>query len=236
MQDAHEVARGVVATAALVVLDLHHHARACRDYGSAFRHGDIQGIAALGSEVAVTAIGALGQAEGPALPGQRIAIDQRLQARVAQGIAQLGLVAHGPGSVGRGQGGHAHAAARRQYPANRLVRGAGDVLRLLDTQFHFHRGEQFVAQQQRFTGGVLLGFQLHRQVEALHHAVAEDEHLGARHGLVRVGHHTVGIGVLVDGQRRRRQAKAEQQQQRKKSPQHDNPLFFCAPCSRRLAA
>ncbi|MNP24930.1 hypothetical protein D3C76_1177160 [compost metagenome] len=91
-------------------------------------------------------------------------------------------------------------------------------------------------QQQGFTGFVLFGFQFHRQVEPLHHAVAEDENLGAGHGLVGIGHHTVGIGVLVDGQCSRRQACAEQQQQRKESPQHVGPLFFCAPCWRRLAA
>ncbi|MCY1278113.1 hypothetical protein D9M70_268340 [compost metagenome] len=236
MQEAHEVARGVVAASALVVLDLHHHARARRDYGGAFWHGDVQRIAALGGEVAVAAIGALGQAERAALPGQRIAVEHRLQARVAQGVTQFGLVTHGPGGIGRCEGRHAHAAARRQHPANGPVGDTGNVIRLLDAQFHFHRGEQLVAQQQGLAGLVLLRFQLHRKVQALDHAVAEDEYLGAGNGLVGIGHHTVGVGVLVDGQCSRRQACAKQQQQGKESPQHVGPLFFCAPCCRRLAA
>ncbi|MNY25899.1 hypothetical protein D3C86_1597110 [compost metagenome] len=47
---------------------------------------------------------------------------------------------------------------------------------------------------------MLLGFQLHLIVQALDHAVAEDEHLGTRRRFIGIGHHTVGVGVFVDGQ------------------------------------
>ncbi|MNG36438.1 hypothetical protein D3C84_1234620 [compost metagenome] len=47
---------------------------------------------------------------------------------------------------------------------------------------------------------MLLGLQLHQVVQALDHAIAEDEHLGAGHGLVAIGHRAVLVDILVDGQ------------------------------------
>src|SRR5690606_3701487 len=83
VQDAHVVAGRVVATAALRVLDAHHHAGAGGEDRGAFRHGDVHRVATFGREVAVLAVGTLGQTEGPARPGQRIAVVQRHQARIA---------------------------------------------------------------------------------------------------------------------------------------------------------
>ena len=74
MQDTDEVTGRVVASSALGVLDLDHHAAPRRDDRRALGHGDIGRIAAFRGEVAVLAVGALGQAERAAAPGQRILV------------------------------------------------------------------------------------------------------------------------------------------------------------------
>src|SRR5690606_33575751 len=74
VQDADEVAGGVVPTAALVVFHPHHHAATRSDDRRALGHGDIHRVTPFGREVAVLAVGALGQPERAATPGQRITI------------------------------------------------------------------------------------------------------------------------------------------------------------------
>src|SRR5690606_41071947 len=118
MQDAHEVAGRIVAAAALLVLGLDHHTAAGGDDRCALGHGDIHRITPLRGEVAVGAIGALSLAEGSATPGQRVTMDARLQARIAEGVTQLRLVAQRLRGLLRGERCQTYVAAWRQYPAN----------------------------------------------------------------------------------------------------------------------
>lgn len=218
VQDADEVARGIVAAPALVVLDLHHGAAAGSDDRRALGHGDVHRVAALGGEVAVLAIGALGQAERPAAPGQRIAIEQRLLARVAERVTQLRGVAHRLAGLARRQGRQAHLAARRDHPANRPVGHPNGIARVADPQLDLDRRVEVVAHLQGLATRVLLRLQLHFPFQVLDHPVAEDEHLRPGHGAVGVGHHAIGVGVLVDGQGRSRSCRGEQATEKEKAP------------------
>ncbi|MCY1530519.1 hypothetical protein D9M68_657090 [compost metagenome] len=220
MQDAHEVAGRVVAAPALAVLHLDHHSPARGDDRRAFGHGDVDGVAALAGEVAVLAVRPLAQAERPAAPGQRVAERHRLQARVAEGVAQSGLVAQRLGRIARSQGRQADVAARRQYPADRPFRRAHGVLRVVHLQLDFHRRIEIVAHLQGFAAGVLLRLQLHLVFQVLDHAVAEHEHLRTRHGAVRVGGHAIGVGVLVDGHGSGRRGGAQQAAEEDQASQH----------------
>ncbi|MNZ90968.1 hypothetical protein D3C78_1099400 [compost metagenome] len=220
MQDAHEVAGRVVAAPALAVLHLDHHSPARGDDRRALGHGDVDGVAALAGEVAVLAVRPLAQAERPAAPRQRIPEQLRLQAWIAEGVTQFGLVLHGPGRIARRQGGKADGAAWRQDPADRRIRHPHGILRTADAQLDLDRGEQVVAHLQGFAAGVFLRLQLHLVFQMLDHAVAEHEHLRTRHGLVRVGDHAIGVGVLVDGHGRGRPHGGQQATEEDKASQH----------------
>ncbi|MOA11774.1 hypothetical protein D3C78_1317300 [compost metagenome] len=144
----------------------------------------------------------------------------RLQARIAEGVAQFGLVLHGFGRIARRQGGKADGAARRQDPADRRVRHTHGILHAADAQLDLDRSEQVVTYLQGFAAGVLLRLQFHLVFQVLDHAVAEHEHLRTRHGPVRVGGHAIGVGVLVDGHGRGRPHGGQQATEEDKASQH----------------
>ncbi|MNZ88647.1 hypothetical protein D3C78_1075440 [compost metagenome] len=228
------VAAGIGRGAGLVVEGGDHHAVARGENRRAFRHGDVHRIAALGREMAVLAIGALALAVRPAAPGQRIAVWLGQQARIAEGVAELGRVAQRLGWIARCQGQQADLAARRQDPAQRPVRHARGVGDILQAQLDLHRREHLVVHPQGFAAGMLVGIQMHpvvqRIVEHRQRALratagrGELEHPRARAGLVAVGDHAIGVDVLVDGQRADRSGQAEQEGQQEQTGRHDGTL------------
>ena len=139
-------------------------------------------------------------------------------------MAQLRRVFQRFGRVQRGQGRQADLAARRQHPADRLVRRADGVLHARQFQLHIDRGEQIVAHHEGFAAGMLAGFQLHLGVELLDHSITEGEHARTRCSLVAVGDHAVGVGVLVDGEGRGRHGQPEQPKSKNGAPQHNGRL------------
>src|SRR5690606_18890736 len=186
------------APSALIVLGFDYHATARRDYGRADRHGDIHGIAPLGTGVAVAPTGALGHAEGTAPPGQRVGDRLGLGAGIAQGIAQPVLIVRGAGT-GRGQGQQADFATGRQHPAHRFGRYAENVSGLGNFQLERHGGVELVLDNESVAPRMLARGYIDLTIDVLDHVVVEMEYLRPFDALVGIGHYAIGIGVFVDG-------------------------------------